>query len=247
VTLGQKDHQLTFVALVGVVALLVAACTDNGTVETATTTTELVATTSEPPTTTTTTEAATQPTPPESMPGDVIEFGPRTGDQIAVVGVAYDDVLNVRVAPGTEFEIIDTLDPLADDVIAMGENRLLATSFWVEIESAGGPGWVNEAFVGFLGLSRESTSDVVAGSGGPVAVGEILAQTYVSLEPPSRVTLASDEGDIVVYDVIGLGDDAVKGFRLSIETEPVSGGTGVVSFVEQTICSRGLAQDLRCV
>ncbi len=181
------------------------------------------------------------------MPGDVIDFGPRAGDQIAVVGVAYDDVLNVRIAPGTEFEIIGTLDPLADDVIALGENRLLTSSFWVEIEAGDGAGWVNEAFVGWLGISQESTSDAVATSGGAVAVGELLAQTYVSLEPPSKLTLVSDEGDTVIYDVLSIGDDSVKGFRLTVVTETVSGGTGVATFTEQTICSRGLAPDLLCI
>lgn len=234
-------------SLLTLMAVVVAACTSGSTVDSATTTTEPQTTTSTAVETTTTTETSTDPTPPESMPGDVIEFGPRAGDDIAVVGVAHDDELNVRIAPGTEFDIIATLDPLADDVIALGENRLLTSSFWVEIESEAGPGWVNEAFVGFLGVSQDQTSDVVATNGDAVAAGELVAQTYVSQEPPSKVTLVNDDGNTVVYDVVGIGDDAVKGFRLTVVTEPVAGGTGIASFSEQTICSRGLAPDLRCV
>ncbi len=242
------DGTMTFrFACIVLLASLTAACTSEGTVETEPTIATTGTTASQPEPTTTTTEVSTAPTPPESMPGDVIEFGPRAGDQIAVVGVAHDDTLNVRIAPGTEFEIIDMLDPLADDIIALGENRLLTSSFWVEVESGDGAGWVNEAFVGFLGVSQESTSPAVATTGGAVAVGEMLAQTYVSQDPPSTVTLVSDEGDTVIYDVLGLGDDAVKGFRLTVVTEPVSGGTGIASFTERTICSRGLAQDLLCV
>ncbi len=242
------SHRPALLSLLAAATIVTAACSSDSAVETATTTTESTTTTS--PTTistTTTSEASTQPTPPESMPGDVIEFGPRTGDQIAVVGVAFDDVLNVRIAPGTEFDIIDTLDPLDDEVIAMGENRLLVSSFWIEIESDSGPGWVNEAFVGFLGVSQERSADAIAVGGDAADVGELVAQTYVSVEPPSRVTLVSEDGDTVIYDVLGIGDDAVKGFRLTIVTEPAAGGTGVASFTEQTICSRGLAQDLRCV
>lgn len=233
--------------LVMVMTIAAAACSSGTAVESGTTTEpSTTSTTTEPTTTTTTTtEAPTGPTPPESMPGDVIEFGPTAGDQIAVVGVAHDDELNVRIAPGTEFEIIETLDPLADEVIALGENRLLASSFWVEIQTADGPGWVNEAFVGFLGVSRELDSDVVATDA--VAIGQGIAAGYVSTEPPSRVTLVANEGETVIYDVLDIGDDAVKGYRLTLVTEPVSGGTGVASFTEQTICSRGLAQDLRCV
>ena len=118
---------------------VVAACSSATDVDTAvtTTTTEAPTTSSAAPTTTTTTtEAPTGPTPPESMPGDVIDFGPRAGDRIAVVGVAYDDVLNIRIAPGTEFDIIGTLDPLTDDMIAGGENRLLTSSFWVAATKA---------------------------------------------------------------------------------------------------------------
>ncbi|NNE97017.1 MAG: hypothetical protein HKN24_13405 [Acidimicrobiales bacterium] len=104
---------------------------------------------------------------------------------------------------------------------------------------------MNEAFVGFHGLSRELTSDVVASD--PIAAGEKVAQAYVSSEPRSRVSLVSDDGATVIYDVLDIGDDAVKGYRLTVVTEPVSGGTAVSSFTEQTICSRGLAPDLRCV
>jgi len=206
-------------------------------------------TTTEPEETATETTATTEaprPTPPESMPGDVIGFGPGAGDQIAVIGVEFDDVLNVRIAPGIDFDVVATLEPAADDVIAMGENRLLESSFWVEIETADGPGWVNEAYVGFLGVSQTLPSDLTAEDANAEELGLLVAQTYASEEPPSRITLQASDGDVVTYDVLGLGDDAVKGFRLVVETS-VSGGDRVVVSVEEiSLCGRGVDAELRC-
>ncbi len=147
-------------ALVGSLAL--SACTgssvesaDGDTTTIETTTTEAPAETTTPdPTTTDAPEPSTNATPPESMPGDVIEFGPRAGDEVSVVGVAYDDTLNVRIAPGVQFDVIETLAPDAS-MIAGGENRLLTDSFWVEVDASGSMGWVNESFVGFLGVTRD--------------------------------------------------------------------------------------------
>ncbi|NNF55573.1 MAG: SH3 domain-containing protein [Acidimicrobiales bacterium] len=240
------------------IALAATACAGSGTdvvTQDPTTITTTDTTTSPQPTVATTapttTSEATPPTPPDSLPGDLIEFGPAQGDQLDVVGVAFDDVLNVRVAPGTDFEIIGTLDPDASGVTATGHNRLLSNSFWVEVEFDDQLGWVNEAFVGYLGVSQELSTDQEAD--GMYALGELLASTYVTQDPPSSVTLvrnAADEDEFrttLIYDVIGIGDDSVKGFRLTIVAESDLGGTGAVSFTEQTICSRGLAPDLRCV
>ncbi len=236
-------------------ALLASACTGESNVESeapTTTTTEASDTTTttepaEPDTTPTTTTEAPRPTPPESMPGDLIQFGPTEGDILAVVGVAFDDVLNVRIAPGTQYEIVGMLDPDEDSVTANGMNRLLESSFWVEIETEDGPGWVNEAFVGFLGVSQTLESDLASATAEAEKLGAMVAETYASEEPPSRITLVATEGDTVTYDVLGIGDDAAKGFRLEILTSSSGDGRKVESVVETTICSRGLDPQLRCV
>ena len=230
------------------------ACTGSS-VETAgdsaeTTSTSVVATTetTAPAPTTDAPEPSTGITPPESMPGDVIEFGPREGDEIAVVGVAYDDTLNVRIAPGIEFDVIDTLAPDAN-MTAGGENRLLTNSFWVEIDAADGKGWVNEAFVGFLGVTRSvdlNTIDVLPASSAE-QFGFSVAETFASTDPVSTIALVDVSDSVVTFDVLGLGDDALKGLRLTVATTEIDEGFTISGLQEQAICSRGLAPDLKCV
>ncbi|HEX5671296.1 MAG TPA: SH3 domain-containing protein, partial [Acidimicrobiia bacterium] len=143
--------------LVTVLALLAVACggaaapttsttTVSGTVTTvapsappsssAQTTTGQVTTTSLSSTTSTTTE----------LPGEPINFGPRAGGRLAVMGVAFDDVLNVRVAPGADQTIVHELSPTADDIIALGHNRSLPQSIWFQVEVDGITGWVSGAY-----------------------------------------------------------------------------------------------------
>ncbi len=235
-----------------IAALVFSACTGSSvedaadSVETSTSLAPTTETTSAPEPTTT--ETSIGVTPPESMPGDVIEFGPREGDEIAVVGVAFDDTLNVRVAPGIGFDVIETLPPDAN-MTAGGENRLLTDSFWVEIESGDGKGWVNEAFVGFLGVTRDidlSTVDVV-----PAATAEgfgfSLAETFASTDPVSTIALVDIADTVVTLDVLGLGDDALKGLRLTVATTEIDEGFTISGLQEQAICSRGLTTDLKCV
>ena len=218
------------------------------TTATATTTT----TTTQPPTTTTTEPATTTTT----LPGEPFDIGPAAGDVIAVVGVAFDDVLNVRDVPAGS--VVATPDPLADDVVATGRARLLPTSIWWEVTVDGTTGWASSSFLAWLGDVTDDTSSVVAGLGGiPAAetmldLGLLVAEYYASEEPPSSVVVSSAPrvGDVgeVTYDVIGLGDDSVLGFRLHVFGAPDESGEGFsLRSVELTaLCGRGVGDGL-CV
>jgi hypothetical protein len=63
------------------------------------------------------------------------------------------------------------------------------------------------------------------------------------------MTVEPAVGDLgeVTYDVIGLGDDAVFGFRLHVFGQPGAGGDFSLKSVERTIlCGRGVSDGL-CV
>lgn len=68
-----------------------------------------------------------------------------------MVGVPFDDVLNLRAAPGVDQRTVARLDPLADDVVATGAARQLAQSIWHEVTAEGVTGWANRAFLAWLG------------------------------------------------------------------------------------------------
>ena len=242
-------------ALTAVVALAVAAC--GGGADTADTTT----TGSEPTTTITaapeTTSTTTEP-PTTTLPGDPIDIGPSAGDVLAVIGVAHDDVLNVRAAPGTDQAIVVELEPFADDVVAVGNSRSLPRSIWFEVDVDGVTGWSSSSFLGYLGQTTDETASIIDLLGEtPEAetmtdLGRVVAEALASDEPPSRIvmTVSPTVGDLgeVTYDLVGLGDDALRGFRLHVFGTPSESGEGfVLRSVEQTLlCGRGVNAGL-CV
>jgi hypothetical protein len=216
------------------------------------TTTETTTTTEE---TTTTTEAATTST---GLPGEPIVFGPRAGDTLGVIGVAFDDVLNVRMVPGAGGDIVDTLEPLTDDMVALGNTRDLSPGFWIELDTGDATGWVNLVYVGYLGVVTDETSAVVAELGEiPVAetmvdLGTLVAEAFASEDPASTIVqvTAPSVGDLgeVTYDVIGLGDDAQVGWRIHVFGAQEGGDSfGLKSAEVTALCGRGVTAEGFCV
>jgi hypothetical protein len=193
------------------------------------------------------------------LPGEPIDLYPYEGAELAVVGVAADDVLNVRTGPGTEFDVAFELEPLAAGLEATGHNRLIeGDGMWAEVTAEGGTGWVNVAFVSHLGDAADITTEVAPTPADlPSAptmdeLGEAVARTRASEEPPSTITVVDgptvgDLGEITV-DVVGLGDDAVGGERLHVFGTPDESGDGfTLKSVEATLlCTRGVSDGL-CV
>ena len=260
--------------LLATVALLAAACggdsgadsttsssisapstTSTTAVGSTTTTTTLPATTTTVETTTTTTPGTTTTT---GLPGEPIDFGPAEGDVLMVIGVRHDDVLNLRAGPGTNQAILDEIPPTFDDLVARGNTWQLPSSLWVEVSYENTTGWVSLRFIGYQGDTSDETSRIVSDLGEtPVeptmtALGELVAEQFASQEEPEsdivRVTEVST-GDLaeVTYDVVGLGDDAVRGVRLHIFAEQGSGGFTLKSVEATLICGRGVDGAGACV
>jgi hypothetical protein len=229
-------------------------------------------TTAEPETTTTTTVAETtttevdepdEPDEPVELPGDPIEIFPFEGDEVGVVGVEADDVLNVRSGPGVQFDIVAELEPLATGVVATGHNRSLnGADIWAEVEADGATGWVNTAYLAYLGDTEDVTYQIAGAPGGlPQAetmleLGDAVADTRTGngegeMTPDVVVVdgpTVADLGEITI-DIVGLADDSVLGERLRIFAEPDPGGESfTVRTVESTtLCRRGVTDDGLCV
>ncbi|HKY49383.1 MAG TPA: SH3 domain-containing protein [Acidimicrobiia bacterium] len=243
--------------IMSLVLLVIAACGGSG--ADTTTTSPATSTTQASTASTTTSTAPTTTTSEDDLPGEPIDFGPAAGDEVAVVGVAHDDVLNVRAAPGTDSAVVAELEPTATGLIGTGRARSLPQSIWFEVEVEGVTGWVSSAFVGYLGLTDDATAEVIEtlgetpGAETMMDLGLIVAEAMSSEEPPSRIVMsvAPTVGDLgeVTYDVVGLGDDALGGVRLHVFGDPAGGGEGfVLPNVERTfICSRGVTDDGFCL
>ena len=212
---------------------------------------------SAPPTTTTTTTAATTTTFSAStttagsggLPGDPVEFGPAAGDTIAVVGVAHDDVLNLRAVPGANQEILEGIPPLADSLTALGNTRQIASSQWIEVDYADTEGWVNLRYIAYLGDTDDITAAIVE------QLGEIpteetmlelgmLAAESVAGDPSADIVMsvAPTIGPIaeVTFDITGFEDDSVRGGRFHIFGQAGDDGF-TLEVVEATpFCARGV-------
>lgn len=246
----------TFPLTLAVLALFVAACgTDLGASETTTTaleapttTTTAGATTSTEATTTTTQAAATTTTTSGSttttaMRGVPVDLGPPNGAELGVIGVRHDDVLNLRAAPGADQPIVGRIPPTYDGLVAQGETRRLP-AFWTEVDYRGTEGWVNISFLAYIGRTDDITQQVIDHFGErPEAstmteLGRLVAESAASDDPPSDLVNVVKEstGDLgeVTFDVVGLGDDSVRGVRLHVFGERVDTSWRLRT-VEQTI------------
>lgn len=237
-----------------------APATTTTTIAATTTTTPDTVTTTAPATTTTTADTATTTVPSEtttSIAGQPIDFGPTAGDVLMVIGVRHNDVLNLRAGPGTNQRVLAGIPPTFTNLKALGNTRQLPASFWVQVDFNGTTGWVSMRYTGYEGEVTDDTAAVIDKLDGRptkatmTALADEVARLYASEEPASTIVQVTPAtgGDLheVTYDVIGLGDDAVGGFRLHIFAEQVSGGFTLRSVEVTVICSRGVDADRLCV
>lgn len=250
--------------LLAALALLVSACGDDES-DTAGDTTSSVDSSDTSDTTassTTTTEATTTTTTTTTttgLPGEPFEGFAEDGDVLAVIGVAHDDKLNIREGPGTDQALLTRVGPLEDDLTATGRARSLSRSIWYEVSTDDGiTGWANSSFLGFMGSVDDATAEFLDGGDLPTTetmqqMGELVAAGFASTDPESDIvqSVASTSGDLheITYDVVGIGDDAVIGYRLHIFATPNSDsdeGFTLKTIERTTFCGRGLADGL-CV
>lgn len=200
---------------------------------------------------TTTAVGVDDPTP--DLPGVPWDAHPYAGAEFAVVGVAADDVLNVRTGPGVEFDVAYTLGPLEDSVIATGQNRQLPSGdVWALVRQGAREGWVNAAYL----LLPSSTEDVTASNFPSPAdlprastvedLAHLVADAVAGGDSGPRVTIVDGPhaGDLyeVTVDVIGLGDDSAGGYRLHLFAVREGDGPFLLRTVESTVlCSRGVS------
>ncbi len=222
---------------------------------------QATAETSNPPTT----AAATTSEAPHPVPGEPLDFGPQAGVPLRVIGVKYDDVLNFRADPSPAAEILATGEPLAPDfdLSTMGEAWNAPGGAWWKVKVLGAEAWANQKFLGMIG-DRADVFDEVGADLGVLKFESVesaalaVAATRSSEAPPSDVVLVGEPHTVesgigsAVVDVVGLGDDAVKGLRMWIDVDVVfeADSTEDVQFVVLTgveaapICSRGLSGGL---
>lgn len=239
-------------------ALLVAACGSSSD-ETTTTAagdgeqTAITTTTTGAPATTEATTTTDADATTTTIAGTAVDEGPQAGDVLAVVGIAYDDVLNVRALPGFLNDVADTIEPLGT-VAATGVTRDLGRALWTELDTGTATGWSNLTYLAYLGGEDDATGEVVeAFEGVPIApsmeeLGLLVARMMESADVQSLIVMAVAPVDNqVTFDVVGLGDDAVAGYRLVVNGSGTEEGFALVTVVRTSLCARGVDEAGLCV
>ena len=217
-------------------------------------------TTAAPVTTTTTAAAATTTTSGStgtSLRGESVDLGPPRGAELGVIGVRYNDVLNLRQRPGADQPIVARIPPTFNGLIAQGETRRLP-AFWTKVDYQGTMGWVNMSFVAYIGRTDDVTQQTIDHFGErPEAstmteLGQLVAEAAASDDPPSRIVnvVRESTGDLgeVTFDVVGLGDDSVRGVRLHVFGERVDTSWRLRTVEQTSLCdpARGMDADGTC-
>ena len=175
-----------------------------------------------------------------------------------------DPAVYVR-APNTD-DLITTV-ALNDGVVATGNTRQLATTIWHEFRVGDLTGWSSAAYLAQVGTTDDATAEVVEALGElPSAdtmldLGLAVARTMTSQEPPSRVVVSEAPGIFealgqMTVDVVGIGDDSVLGYRLTVFAQPADDdwtqddpGPFALKSVERTLLChshRGVSEEGLC-
>lgn len=271
-------------AAVVAAALLAGACTADG---------DDAATTDAPPSslavaddneattsssTTTASQASSTTTPPTSSPsttaaknttttvgGTVYDIGPASGEVLDVVGVRYDDVLNIRDQASVSGSVVATAAPFAANpqLVSGGEGLLFNPNggAWWKVTVDGTQAWASAAFLGQVSPSSEDLfpqlSANMASTTAPDANALIDDIAAALADGPTPSVVFSTEplgidaiGSEATIDVIGLGDDSLKGWRIQIlfnnvfddinAANPEIVGVELTSATAFPICQRGL-------
>jgi hypothetical protein len=191
--------------------------------------------------------------PPLDLPGTRFVIGPARGQPMVVVGVRYDDELNLRTLPDPAAPVVATAAPLATTPLirSAGEGRLLDRSAWWYVSVDDRSAWANMSFLGSVASPSDAFADLrdqlpAVEADDLDALVTAIAELEGGEEPRPVVTLASrPTATGVTFDLIGLGDDAVKGLRFAITVEPTAlGSVRLTAALRTPICSRGVSGGL---
>lgn len=195
----------------------------------------------------------TSPKNPQSTTGSATPGtgSPQAAGAYAVIGVASDDRLNVRRAPRTDAAVVTRLAPLRTGLVGVGKPRQTGRQTWQRIRVGGQTGWVNAAYLGRLGKTREITGELEDVSVAPtrVALARRIGQDVAGPTEGTRagvVVVASDKKSVTV-DSLGFADDSVAGTRLRITTAMGEAGWAARNVHATPICARGVTPAGLCV
>lgn len=196
------------------------------------------------------------PTPPaeEDLPGTALDGYPEAGTRLLIVGVNAEEILNLRLGPGIDFDSIARLPP-DSPLTATGRNRDLGGSagIWFQVRAGEDVGWVISRYVAEPGAIRDVTDRF---DPPPTAEtrGDMIDAVVQQWDQTGTATAIVVFGPIVVddalqarVDVLAPGDDSVLGARLFLVADSDDEGFTLTRVTATQLCARGVAGTGDCV
>ena len=197
-------------------------------------------------TTTSTTPTSTTPTSTTAtLPGNEVPSIFEAGDVLGVIGVESEPSPRLLSFPGQSGEPVFEVSPLEDDLEALGRAWEIDGVAWEWLLVQGHEGYLPGSWLGFIGEPEDVTSQFAALTSDSVArLGEEIAS---EIEATKTVLVAQVSPLEVVYDVVGLGDDSIAGYRIRVTAREVTGGFAPESVERSALCTRGLTATGVCL
>jgi hypothetical protein len=179
--------------------------------------------------------------------GEAVDSAFQLGDLVGLIGVAADETSWLVDHPGGAGPTDGVIGLVSTErgIETLGTARLVDGVVWEQVRLDEHSGWLPRAGLAVLG-EAEDVTHLYRGVRAPTIAG--LALEIASEIEASRLVLVDESaGGGVVYDVLGLGDDSVAGFRVEVTAIGGSGGYGPALVMRTPLCSLGIGEDGRCL
>lgn len=198
------------------------------------------------------------PRPAPTVPGQSVDsFDRASAGDIAIIGVSPANSLPMYALPGEQNPIVGEVAGDADDVVGLGEAFVDDDGeLWWLLQSGGAQGWIKPG-AAFLGARSDVTAEFGTLVGASVEdLAQAVADNIVASDGPFDSVVLIEAAEITngfegtaTIDVVGLGDDALAGYRLLVDgsANATQGDEYALTGVTRILlCSRGLTPDGLC-
>jgi hypothetical protein len=154
--------------------------------------------------------------PSSTLPGVPAESTLAAGDVVGVIGASAAAAHWLVEVPGGDLpdEVVRELSPLETGLEALGAAREVDEVLWERLRLDDDEGWFPRPMLAFVGDAEDVTALYVAVDA--VSVEELGAEIAGEIEA-TEIVLTNVTGPLeVTYDVLGLEDDSVAGFRIRV-------------------------------
>lgn len=179
-----------------------------------------------------------------TLPGAETDSTFRSGDLVGVIGAENGTTHWLVDFPGVD-GVAREVQPTDTGLEALGIAWQIDDVLWERLAFADREGYFPRSMLAFIG-EPEDVTDLYATLNSE-SVEDLGAQIAGEIEATELVLVAEPSSLEVVYDVIGLGDDSVEGYRVRVIAKEVGVGFTPESVERTPLCRRGLSDSGQCL